>query len=112
MLIDEDVFSDLVISLSPSALSGTLRRAIVEMESGLKDIRLLHSENRHEALRKQVHHMSGSAAILGARRLQQHLAMMETACKKDDAARVGELLKDLDGLVVETTTTLSEFADQ
>lgn len=111
-LIDEDVFSDLVIALSPTELSSTLGRFTYEVQHGVDELRPLLSAGDLDAFQKQVHHLAGSCAIVGASGLQRRFAGIELACKQNAMDDVDGLLGDLGPILIQTTRTLSEFMDQ
>ncbi|KKL75154.1 hypothetical protein LCGC14_2057710, partial [marine sediment metagenome] len=63
------------------------------------------------SLQKNVHQISGSAAIFGAVHLHKSLGRIETACKNDDPATVNRLALNLEEVWPATFALISETVD-
>ena len=108
-VVDEEVVADLTEALSAEKLSETVERVAKELTDGTVELRSLAENGDYPRVAALAHRMAGSAAIVGGRRVQERLAIVQSAGKSTDADRLATALKGLDEHVENLLQVLREF---
>ncbi|MCW1920551.1 response regulator [Rhodobacter sp. KR11] len=95
LLIDDQVFDDLIQSLGADFLRQTLTRFAAEVDTALAAIAAAQSAGEAEQLALLAHREAGSAAMLGFAALAAALRKLETAARTDPIASLGAQIESL-----------------
>ena len=115
-LVDTTVLNELLETLGPKVYGKTVETFAQEVTAHLPHWRSLDSSgalaaDRIEDIRREVHQIAGSAAMLGAARFRSHLVAAETACKQGRARDIGAALTRAAEIWPQTHEALAAIAE-